>query len=221
MKRNVMATMLLTVVIFMMTHCSKDMSPLTAPSNGAPDSLHIKKPNIYIYPTRKMELSIKISFPQGGRITTSIPPYENGWTVTVDTTGLINDAYRYLFYECKVPHQFQKDEGWLVPAPEIESFFNENRQKFGFTVTEIADLIDYWIPQLNKYPYYLIFPQNTEIVNQTVQLWFSEPPTSMHRLYFLFQGVNRPEGYKLSPPAMAGFTQDGFTVVEWGGMIAE
>ena len=71
----------------------------------------VDKPNIYIYPNQKVELDVYLNFPKGGSIVQSIPQYKDGWNVTVDTSGLIDNEYHYLFYECRVPNYFQKEKG--------------------------------------------------------------------------------------------------------------
>ncbi len=59
----------------------------------------VLKPNIYIYPENETQLMVELDFPLGGNVVTSIPQYENGWNVTIDTNGLIDNSYSYLFYE--------------------------------------------------------------------------------------------------------------------------
>ena len=67
----------------------------------------VRKPNIYIYPQNKIDLDVLISFPNGGSITTSIPDYNDGWHITIDSTGLINSKYRFLFYESDIPENIE------------------------------------------------------------------------------------------------------------------
>ena len=33
---------------------------------------HVRKPNIYLYPTEKSTITVNLSFPMGGKVTTSI-----------------------------------------------------------------------------------------------------------------------------------------------------
>ena len=49
-----------------------------------PSEIMVLKPNIYIYPLSPITLSVNITFPLGGSVTTSIPEYNNGWTVNID-----------------------------------------------------------------------------------------------------------------------------------------
>ena len=68
----------------------------------------VYKPNIYIYPNEQIDLSVKLSFPMGGKIVTSIPEYGTGWNIVVDTSGLINNTYSFLFYESTQPAAIQR-----------------------------------------------------------------------------------------------------------------
>ncbi len=83
----------------------------------------VYKPNIYIYPEENMNLEVYLDFPQGGRVIASIPEIGNYWDVFVDTTGTIDNSYRYLFYESVQPDEWQRNEGWLVEQNDLESFF--------------------------------------------------------------------------------------------------
>jgi hypothetical protein len=73
------------------------------PEEDEIDTSVVYKPNIYIYPKEKMDMSVKLIFPKGGNILTSIPEYGAGWNISVDTNGLINNTYSYLFYESTQP----------------------------------------------------------------------------------------------------------------------
>ncbi len=222
MKNKTVIIALILSVILVVSNCIKDKSIPTEPSNeDNQDTLVVRKPNIYIYPTQKEQLQIKVLFPQGGRIINSEPLYKNGWNISVDTSGTINNEFRYLFYECKIPNHFQTDEGWLVIRNDLEIFFNDNLKKFGFNENEIKDFTAYWIPILKEHNYYLIYPQKADIINQLVELQISEKPESIQRLYYLFKGVNTGEIVNLQTPQISEFTRKGYAVVEWGGIFVE
>jgi hypothetical protein len=127
---------------------------------------YCEKPNIYIYPKKKIKMDVTIDFPMEGEVTESIPLYKNGWkNITVEPSGLIDGKYDYLYYESLQPKFFQKNRGWIVPKENLEKFFIENLKKNKFNKKEIDDFIEYWIPLLNKRAYYEIYPQyNKELV---------------------------------------------------------
>lgn len=174
----------------------------------------VLKPNIYIYPTRPITFSVNIIFPLGGNVTKSIPEYNNGWNVTIDKNGLINNELNYLFYESKQPDLFQVKKGWCVAQADLKTFFKGNMGLYHFSDSEITDFIEYWIPKLTEYNYYLIYPQTNEIIDKTIQLNFSTKPNHVNRLFYGITGTN--VNAKIEEPPIVDFKRDGFFVMEWG-----
>lgn len=180
----------------------------------------VRKPNIYIHPNEKMQLLVKINFPQGGEILTSIPEYGNGWNINVDTNGLIDKTYNYLFYESKQPDIWQKSSGWIIKKADLELFFKENMISYGFYGNEIQDFIDYWIPRLIDYEYYVIQPQNSLIINKAIELKFSKDPENILRLFYVVKGYSYMPNIKLTEPIInIQFERKGFFVTEWGVIL--
>jgi len=192
--------------------------PIEEPEN---DTLPpVRKPNIYIYPTEKSQLNINLIFPLGGKIITSIPDYGNGWTVSVDTLGIINDKYEYLFYESIQPDVWQINEGWTIKKSELKNFFTDNMLKYGFYGKEIKDFTDYWIPRLTNYEYYEIYPQEINIINSVIKLDISKTPDNILRLFYLIKGTNNNSNKKTSiSTSDIQFYRTGFFVTEWGVIL--
>lgn len=212
--------LLLFIALFLSLECTRDKSTITGfETQNPPDTVLVRKPNIYIYPEEKIDLKIEISFPFGGKIITSEPTYtSSGWNITIDTTGLINNAYQYLFYECEIPNHFQTHEGWKVTQGNLEKFFNESLDKFGLNEKEIHDFVEYWVPKLTDFEYYLIFPQNREIINQLINLNFSKEPQNLQRIFYLFKGIDKDTGVNINPPQYTSVNRNGYTIIEWGGI---
>ncbi|MDD2386402.1 MAG: hypothetical protein PHP52_06425 [Bacteroidales bacterium] len=182
------------------------------------DTCMAYKPNIYIYPNEQIQLSVKIDFPMGGRIITSIPDYGTGWDVLVDTTGLIDNTYSYLFYESTQPDIWQKKYGWIIKTEELESFFRENMANYGFKGREIDDFIDYWIPRLDDFAFYSILPQTKPLIEGVIRLEFSMQPDNLLRLFYVVKGCNQlPE--ELLEPTIENFVRDGYFITEWGVIL--
>jgi hypothetical protein len=188
--------------------------------DGGDTGLPVKKPNIYLYPDKKIQLNVHLFFPLGGEIMTSLPDYGSGWNVSVDTNGLIDNTYHYLFYESIQPDIWQQQVGWLVKKADLEFFFTENMTGYGFNGPEIQDYLDYWIPRLTADEWYLIFPQNAWIIDSVIRLDFSPEPDHVLRLFYLIQGsYDRPD-IKLSEPEISNdFERKGFYVTEWGVLL--
>lgn len=180
--------------------------------------IKLYKPNIYIYPKEQIDLSVKLSFPMGGKIIKSIPEYGTGWNVTVDTNGLIDNTYSYLFYESTQPDIWQRKYGWIIKIHELELFFSENMNDYGFNEKEINDFIDYWIPRFDDYEFYLIYPQTKTLIDDAVQLSFSEEPDNILRLFYVVKGQNQLND-KLLEPTIDNFNRDGYFVTEWGVIL--
>jgi hypothetical protein len=184
------------------------------------DSINVRKPNIYIYPVQKMNLSIKLIFPQGGSITESIPLYHGIWNIDVEPSGLIDNQYSYLYYECRIADQFKYKSGWEVEGNQLETFFRDNLAETGFIETEIEDFIEYWIPILDDTKNYAIFPQFKEDIDPVIQLNFSVEPTSVLRLFYVIM-ENEGMIHDLEEPVIPHFERIGFTVTEWGVILVQ
>ena len=207
----------LCFIVLLLAFSSGCKKTSTEPSDS--DTTHYppytRKPNIYIYPTSTCSLSVKLEFPSGGTIIKSIPQYMDGWYIKVDPTGKINDKYDYLFYECANPDLYQHTSGWIVSRDSLLTFFSSNLLKAGFNVREKNDFIEYWIPRLVEYPYYLIYPQFSEDIDKVIRLKFSIVPDNVLRLFYAIQGTTVPN-INLKVPIIPKYERKGFVVVEWG-----
>jgi hypothetical protein len=173
----------------------------------------VYKPNIYIYPNAQIDLSVKLNFPMGGNIIKSIPEYG-----TVDTSGLINNTYSYLFYESTQPDVWQSNNGWIIQTDKLESFFRQNMTDYGFNDREINGFIEYWVPRLNDSAFYAIYPQTKSKIDKVIQLEFSKQPENILRLFYVIKGLNQLQD-KLSAPTTDSFTREGYFVTEWGVIL--
>ena len=176
------------------------------------------KPNIYIYPNEKLNLSVKILFPNGGKVIESIPNYKNSWEVTVTPDGKIDDTYRYLFYECQMPDLAQKEYGWVVDKSNLKDFFNKNMVASGFSQNEITDFIEYWIPILTEYKYYEIYPQYKSTLDEMVKISYSIEPTNFYRLFYFIKGRDN-NTLQLLTPIIETAKRKNYYAVEWGVIL--
>ncbi len=177
------------------------------------------KPNIYLYPLSKSQVDVIISFPSGGEVTTSIPAYKNGWKVSVDTSGLINNQYGYLFYESRQPNNWQLKKGWVIRQKELKDFFVSNLSSYGFKGKEITDFTEYWLPRLKNSSYYKIYPQESVIVDKLIRLTVSPKPDHMLRLHYVIKETSEPSSNLDIPPTPPKFDRQGFYVTEWGVIL--
>jgi hypothetical protein len=176
------------------------------------------KPNIYIYPQETTELEVCLVFPHGGMVTAAIPDYNDGWHITVEPSGIIDGQYDYLFYESVQPDYSQHTAGWVVAVEQLEDFFRNNMAETGFIQSEIDDFIEYWIPRLSGYPYYAIYPQYNDDLDEMIRLEFSTPPQNLIRLIYSIRGLET-NTLILPEPDIPPFVRDGFTMAEWGVIL--
>jgi hypothetical protein len=199
---------------------SVDMADLKALAFhwGSYCDIAVWKPNIYLYPEETRELDVDIVFPHGGRVTTSIPEYDNGWHVTVEPNGIIDGQYEFLFYESLQPDRGQYVAGWVVAGEELEDFFANNMALTGFNQKEIDDFIEYWIPRLTEDPHYGIYPQYNDQLEDMIQIEFSAQPQSLIRLIYSIRGL-QDNNLNVQEPIIPAFRREGFTVTEWGVIL--
>jgi len=133
----------------------------------------------------------------------------------VDSSGLINNKYNFLFYESDQPDYWQKETGWVIKKDSLEYFFKHDMESYGFNNHEINDFIEYWIPKLTKSDYYIIFPQENSIVNSLIKLEFSKQPNNLLRVFYLIENstekIQMPKHKKNT-----SFKREGFFITEWG-----
>ena len=178
------------------------------------------KPNIYLYPKIATKMDVFLCFPQGGCITESDPEYPCEWNnIRVKPSGKINNEYDYLFYEAALPDKWQYDEGWSVMINDLETFFRKNLTEYGFIENEINDFINYWIPKLQDHPYYNIYPQYTDKVNELVTLHISKEPKSVMRMFYVIKPTMNMKPTEMPEPVIPEFDAAGFVAREWGVIL--
>ena len=108
----------------------------------------------------------------------------------------------------------------LKNQADLEDFFRNDLERAGFAGQEIEDFTEFWIPLLQDYPFYAIYPQEKEVIAQLVELHFSIEPDHVLRLFYVIKGYEEAPVLSLSAPENADtFRREGFFVVEWGGIL--
>ncbi|RKY52183.1 MAG: hypothetical protein DRP93_08585 [Candidatus Neomarinimicrobiota bacterium] len=177
-----------------------------------------RKPNIYLYPEKKTKMSVSLQFPHGGKVIESDPFYPLLWkNIKVKPNGKIDRKYDFLFYEAEIPDLWQYSEGWVVAMDDLTEFFEKNLKDYSFNENEIEDFIEFWIPELINSPYYEIYPQYTEMVNQVIKLKISPYPDAKLRLHYVIKETEKY--FDLPVPEISAFDRHGFTVTEWGVIL--
>lgn len=206
----------LTMSMFTIQSCEPDD---VVETDDCDTCIIVRKPNIYFFPQKNLNLEVILEFPQGGKVIYSIPDYQNGWSIFVDTLGIIDNSFKYLFYESKLPDVWQYKKGWIVRREELTSFFNNNLMEYGFGEKEITDFTEYWIPRLNDYKFYEIYPQEKQIIDEVIKLHIFKEPDNILRLFYALKGSNDYKSNIESQKINNTFEKKGFYVTEWGVIL--
>lgn len=179
------------------------------------------KPAIYLYPQKEIDLSVKVA-PNGG-FTKTIPSYNNGWQVTAYPGSKIIESiskqvYPYLYWSGITIGYPVPEEGWVVKKEELSAFFDAKLGAMGLNSVEIKDFKEYWIQELNGKPYYQISFLFNDAVDRLAPLSFSVKPDKVFRVILVAKGMDESENImEQKLPVLSD--RNGFTVVEWGGML--
>ncbi len=178
------------------------------------------KPVIYLYPEKEQEVNVKLDL--DGKFTFTYPEYNNGWNVTAKPDGtIISDGkeYSYLFWEGLMP-TFKPDfkEGFVVKGSDSADFLRETLSQMGLTPKEYNEFIVYWAPKLQENEYNKIYFAEDDYTDKA-KLEINPKPDSILRVFMVYEKAD--ENTVLPKQEIKPFERKGFTVVEWGGYLAE
>ena len=180
------------------------------------DNMTDAKPVIYLYPETETTVHVEVAYQ--GELTVTIPPYENGWTVTASPDGTLTDkdgkTYPYLFWEGKTNVLLPTDEGFCVKGEETEAFLLDILPRLGLIEREYTEFIDFWLPRMEGNPYNVITFQ-TDAYEALAPLTVSPAPDAVLRVFMSFRASETP--VELPTQEIESFARHGFTVIEWGG----
>lgn len=176
------------------------------------------KPIIYLYPTEKTNVNIKLGNPE--LLSVSYPKYNNEWNVVATPDGNLYDLktnrnYYGLYWEGNNYNSKMTDEGFIVSGKDTVEFLEEKLSILGLNEREINEFIIYWLPKLEKNNYnYIRFETNNEI-EKYMPLEINPTPDTIIRVYMLYKPLN--ERVNINEQKLEFNSRNGFTVVEWGG----
>jgi len=177
----------------------------------------IKKPAVYLYPTEKLNITVKVVI--NGSIINSKPKYNEGWDVMGEPNGIINGTYDYLFYEARLNKLLLPSEGWIVKYENLNNWFKVYLSKLGLNSKEITQFKDYWLKELPKAKYYEIKLLDDTFLKENMDLQIYPKPTTLIRRNLYFKPHNST--ITLQEPYIVSPERKGFTVVEWGGLLGK
>ena len=177
----------------------------------------LKKPAIYLYPLERSRINVSLSV--NGFLTQSEPDYSHGWSIIAEPTGLIDGQYDYLFYEAHLNKIELPSEGWVVRACDLEKWFDTYLYQLGLNDKEASQFKEYWLEELPVSRYYEIRLFDNDFLTANMNLIIDPKPDTIIRLNFYFKPID--EKTDLIKPKIETPTREGFTVVEWGGVLGK
>lgn len=194
------------------------------------------KPAVYLYPKEAMAVNVKVTI-KNGFLTYTDPVYpKQGWNVLAkpdgeltylgenkaDSKGKVNydtGIFPYLYYEGKIKDtSFDKpEEGYVVAYDDLASLYNELLPKLGLNQNESGEFKAYWLKALPYSPYYFIGIIPQEDLNKIEPLDITPQEDTMIRVRLYFEALD--ETKTVVEPFISTPIRNGFTVVDWGGMV--
>lgn len=181
------------------------------------------KPIIYFYPEEATQCSAELSMTDG-YLTCTYPEYNNnGWsnfTAQPDGTLVFPDGKEYyaLYWEGVNNTDWDFSTGFCVSGKDTMRFLEWALAKQGLTAREANEFIIYWLPLMQENPYNVISFQK-ETYTESALLSVSPAPQSMLRVFMAYYPSDVE--IDIEPQEFDEFNRNGFTVVEWGGSIAQ
>jgi len=177
------------------------------------------KPVIYLYPEK--ETDIHIELPHFIKVTVSEPKYPyNGWDVTAKPNGelTMQDGSKYgsLFWEGTGVGYKTPETGFVVARENIPNFLYKTLPKYGLNETEIAEFMEFWVPELNKSKFYRLSCLTDEF-DKAAPLNVIPKPNTIIRLFMDVKPLSAP--MEIDTPIIHTPQRLGFTLVEWGGLL--
>lgn len=177
------------------------------------------KPVVYLYP----QVPTKVNVQVGATVTKSDPTYTaQGWQNVLALPGstLLYQGHTYpsLFWEGAGDGPYPDvTSGSVVPQAAVVSTIRSQLKQQGLTTSEINDFLAFWQPRLPKTPYVRLTWFDTASLNVLAPLHITPTPNTVIRVFLDFQGLQQP--VQLPPQHFIAPVRQGFTVVEWGGLL--
>ena len=176
------------------------------------------KPVLYLYPKKKT--TVTVNFEKEENLTTTYPKFKNEWKVQANPNGDLydeNNKYYYgLYWEEKLNHKVDFNEGFYVTKDNAIEFLEEKLSYIGLNDREKNEFIMYWLPILEKNEKSLVYFELTEERDSYNKLIINPKPDSLLRVAIHVKKVDKKINIK--EQKLEKFNRKGFTAVEWGGI---
>lgn len=177
------------------------------------------KPVIYLYPTQQTEIKVQV----GADINKSEPQYPaGGWKVVAYPGSKISyhgQTYGSLYWEGLGWGEYPilKNKGVVVSQAEVKKTVWNQLESLGLTNKEATEFMEFWGPKLPTNPYVRLTWLGTTEMNKLAPLVIQPIPETLIRVFLESEGLDKP--INLTPQKLTSIPRNGFTVVEWGGLL--
>ena len=174
------------------------------------------KPVVYLYPTKKTDVSVKVN----ADISVSDPSYNNGWNVTAEPNGTLTTGgktYDSLYWEGTGKEYPPITSGFMVKQADLKATLESHLSQLGLNQKESADFMAFWLPKMPATPYVRLTWFGTSQMDTLAPMTISPKPDSVIRIFLDFQGLEQP--ISIQSQHLGHIPRNGFTVVEWGGLL--
>ncbi len=209
----------------------------------------VYKPAIYLYPetTQKVEIQLdktikyKNVIPKYNKHT--------GWIVEAEPNGYLRDlqpkyteckklpykefGFEYSYEACEInkyPYIYwdgiqlakplpDKKVGFHVKRDDIVSFLTEKADLIGLNTNEKKEFVRYWSKKMQEtdWKYFRVYFLQNEEVDNYLPIMVTPVPNNSNRVEIIIREAKKRD--KIEEQKLIPFKRDGFTLVEWGGII--
>jgi len=124
--------------------------------------------------------------------------------------------YGSLFWEGTGVGYKTPETGFVVARENIPNFLYKTLPKYGLNETEIAEFMEFWVPELNKSKFYRLSFLTDEF-DKAAPLNVIPKPNTIIRLFMDVKPLSAP--MEIDTPIIHTPQRLGFTLVEWGGLL--
>jgi hypothetical protein len=107
-------------------------------------------------------------------------------------------------------------EGFVIKDGNVDAKLKAILARYGLNGTESREFRGFWVPKMTGAPYYRVSFLTSEW-SKAAPLLVSPAPATSIRIFMDWQKLNAP--LSIPEPKIQTPVRNGFTLVEWGGLL--
>lgn len=195
--------------------------------NNYPDQNKVKKPVVYLYSDRIVDLDLKLNTKID--LSFTYPAYdETGWHMSISPeNGIVvnNQHYPYLFWEGvdndRLNYQIHKGNivGEIISTDTVITYLEKQLTAFGLSPVEKTDFITFWAPILSRQRYALVQFKLDKDYDEVAAIESSIPIDEERRVFLMFESFDWKPRIPVTgaQPKVDPVKRNGLILIEWGG----